>query len=54
MTVARQQIFGRNGSSRIGLAWVSRSRLKSVVEVAQMLKLHLDSLLTFTSPTPST
>ena len=27
--------------------WVSRSRLKPVVEVAQMLKHHLDNLLTY-------
>ena len=27
--------------------WVSRSRLKPVVEVAQMLKRHLDNLLTY-------
>ena len=29
------------------LGWVSRSRLKPVVEVAQMLKRHLDNLLTY-------
>ena len=29
--------------------WVSRSRLKPVVEVAQMLKRHLDNLLTYLS-----
>jgi len=28
-------------------SWVSRSRLKPVVEVAQMLKRHLDNLLTY-------
>ena len=27
--------------------WVSRSRLKPVVDVAQMLKRHLDNLLTY-------
>jgi transposase len=30
--------------------WVSRSRLKPVIEVAQMLKRHWDNLLTYLAP----
>ena len=32
---------------KVWFAWVSRSRLKPVVEVAQMVKRHLDNLLTY-------